>query len=40
MGFKAPYILGEGLAWTLEFEFVNPQTDEGRLRTNERICDL
>ncbi len=34
MGFKAPYMLGEGLARTLEF--VHPRTDEGRLRTDER----
>ena len=27
-GFKAPYTLGEGLARTLEFEFVHPRTDE------------
>jgi len=27
-GFKAPYTLGEGLARTLEFEFVHPQTDD------------
>ena len=27
-GFKAPYTLGEGLARTLEFEFVNPRTDD------------
>lgn len=26
-GFKAPYTLGEGLARTLEFEFVHPQPD-------------
>lgn len=26
-GFKAPYSLGEGLARTLEFEFVHPKTD-------------
>ena len=26
-GFKAPYTLGEGLARTLEFEFVHPKTD-------------
>lgn len=26
-GFKAPYSLGEGLARTLEFEFVHPRTD-------------
>lgn len=27
-GFKAPYTLGEGLARTLEFEFVHPRTDD------------
>lgn len=27
-GFKAPYTLGEGLASTLEFEFVHPQQDD------------
>ena len=27
-GFKAPYTLGEGLANTLEFEFVHPKTDD------------
>ena len=27
-GFKAPYTLGEGLARTLEFEFVHPQQDD------------
>ena len=27
-GFKAPYTLVEGLARTLEFEFVHPRTDE------------
>ena len=27
-GFKAPYSLGEGLARTLEFEFVHPKTDD------------
>lgn len=26
-GFKAPYTLGEGLARTLEFEFIHPKTD-------------
>ena len=26
-GFVAPYTLGEGLARTLEFEFVHPRTD-------------
>lgn len=26
-GFKAPYTLDEGLARTLEFEFVHPRTD-------------
>lgn len=26
-GFKAPYTLGEGLARTLEFEFVHPRKD-------------
>ena len=26
-GFKAPYTLGEGLARTLEFEFIQPKTD-------------
>lgn len=28
-GFKAPYTLGEGLARTLEFEFVHPQPADG-----------
>lgn len=27
-GFKAPYTLGEGLARTLTFEFVNPPKDD------------
>ena len=27
-GFKAPYTLGEGLANTLEFEFIHPKTDD------------
>ena len=27
-GFKAPYTLGEGLAKTLEFEFVHPRADD------------
>ncbi len=27
-GFKAPFTLGEGLARTLEFEFIHPRTDE------------
>ena len=27
-GFKAPYTLDEGLARTLEFEFINPRTDD------------
>lgn len=27
-GFQAPYSLGEGLARTLEFEFVHPRTDD------------
>lgn len=27
-GFKAPYTLGEGLARTLEFEFVHPKQDD------------
>lgn len=27
-GFKAPYSLDEGLARTLEFEFVHPRTDD------------
>lgn len=27
-GFRAPYSLGEGLARTLEFEFVHPRTDD------------
>lgn len=27
-GFKAPYTLGEGLARTLEFEFVHPKKDD------------
>ena len=27
-GFKAPYTLGEGLARTLEFEFVHPRRDD------------
>lgn len=27
-GFQAPYTLGEGLARTLEFEFVHPRTDD------------
>lgn len=27
-GFKAPYTLGEGLARTLEYEFVHPRIDD------------
>ena len=27
-GFRAPYTLGEGLARTLEFEFVHPRQDD------------
>lgn len=27
-GFKAPYTLGEGLARTLEFEFIHQRTDD------------
>lgn len=27
-GFQAPYTLGEGLARTLEFEFVHPREDD------------
>ena len=27
-GFKAPFTLDEGLARTLEFEFVHPRTDD------------
>lgn len=27
-GFKSPYTLGEGLARTLEFEFIHPKTDD------------
>lgn len=27
-GFKAPYTLGEGLARTLEFEFIHPRSDD------------
>lgn len=27
-GFRAPYTLGDGLAQTLEFEFVHPHTDD------------
>ncbi len=32
-GFKAPYTLGEGLARTLEFEFVHPRTDDVTFKT-------
>lgn len=32
-GFKAPYTLGEGLARTLEFEFVHPRADEITFKT-------
>ncbi|MDE6009460.1 MAG: NAD-dependent epimerase/dehydratase family protein [Muribaculaceae bacterium] len=32
-GFKAPYSLDEGLARTLEFEFVHPRTDEITFKT-------
>lgn len=32
-GFQAPYSLGEGLARTLEFEFVHPRTDEVTFKT-------
>ncbi len=32
-GFKAPYTLGEGLARTLEFEFVHPKPDEIEFKT-------
>lgn len=32
-GFKAPYTLGEGLARTLEFEFVHPLTDNITFKT-------
>ena len=32
-GFKAPYTLDEGLARTLEFEFVHPRTDDGPFKT-------
>jgi len=32
-GFKAPYTLGEGLARTLEFEFVHPRTDDITFKT-------
>ena len=32
-GFKAPYSLGEGLARTLEFEFVHPRTDDVTFKT-------
>ncbi len=39
-GFQAPYSLGEGLARTLEFEFVHPRTDEVTFKTgvvNQKI---
>lgn len=32
-GFKPPYTLGEGLARTLEFEFVHPRTDDITFKT-------
>lgn len=32
-GFMAPYTLGEGLARTLEFEFVHPRTDDVTFKT-------
>ena len=32
-GFKAPYSLGEGLARTLEFEFIHPRTDDVSFKT-------
>lgn len=32
-GFKAPYSLDEGLARTIEFEFVHPQTDDITFKT-------
>lgn len=32
-GFKAPYTLDEGLARTLEFEFVHPRTDDVTFKT-------
>lgn len=32
-GFKAPFTLGEGLARTLEFEFVHPRTDNITFKT-------
>lgn len=32
-GFKAPYTLDEGLARTLEFEFVHPRTDDITFKT-------
>lgn len=32
-GFKAPYTLGEGLARTLEFEFVHPKPDQIEFKT-------
>lgn len=32
-GFKAPYTLGEGLARTLEFEFVHPRQDDVTFKT-------
>lgn len=32
-GFKAPYTLGEGLARTLEFEFVHPRQDDITFKT-------
>lgn len=32
-GFKAPYTLGEGLARTLEFEFIHPKTDDITFKT-------
>jgi hypothetical protein len=27
-GFKAPYTLAEGLSRTLQYEFINPPTDD------------
>ena len=32
-GFRAPYSLGEGLARTLEFEFVHPRHDDVTFKT-------
>ncbi len=32
-GFKPPYTLGEGLARTLEFEFIHPRTDDITFKT-------